>query len=372
MTILFTETQINGMRLSNRFVRSATWSAMAAEDGRSTLQLVNLLTNLAQGGVGLIITGHAYVRQDGQAGLKQLGAYSDELIPGLRDMIQTVHDHGGKIVLQVSHAGFFANSKVTGITPICPSALEGMVKTPRKEMSRQDIREVIQAFGAAAMRARETGFDGVQIQAAHGYLLSQFLSPKLNRRSDDYGGAIGNRARALLEVFRAIRGAVGRDYPVLAKLNSQDFVDGGLTLEDSLQVGLMLEDEGIDAIELSGGLPISRELGMIRKGIISEDREAYFKGEARAFKEKLSVPLILVGGIRSFQVAKRLVKEGVADYLSMSRPFIREPDLINRWRDGDLRKSTCISENSCLTAAIGGEGIYCVTEKNQQENLQFS
>jgi len=308
------------------------------------------------------------VRQDGQAGPNQLGAYSDELIPGLRDMAQKIHDHGGKITLQVSHAGFFANSRVTGITPIGPSALEGMVKAPRREMTHQDIRELINAFGAAAMRAREAGFDGVQIHAAHGYLLSQFLSPKLNRRSDEYGGAIGNRARVLLEVFRAIRGAVGRDYPVLVKLNSQDFVDGGLTLEDSVQVGLMLEDEGIDAVELSGGLLISKESGSIRKGIISEDREAYFKDEARAFKEKLSVPLILVGGIRSFQVAERLVKDGVADYLSMSRPFIREPDLINRWRAGDLRKSTCISENSCLTAAMGGEGIYCVTEKNRQEN----
>jgi 2,4-dienoyl-CoA reductase-like NADH-dependent reductase (Old Yellow Enzyme family) len=369
MTVLFAETKINGVSLSNRFVRSATWSAMAAQDGRSTPQLVNLLTKLAQGGVGLIITGHAYVSRDGQAGTKQLGAYSDELVPGLRDMVQKIHDHGGKIMLQLSHAGFFSNPKVTRTTPIAPSALKGMAKVPRKEMTNRDIRAVIQAFRAAAMRARQAGFDGVQMHAAHGYLLSQFLSPKLNHRTDEYGGAIENRARVLLEVFRAIRGAVGQDYPVLVKLNSQDFVDGGLTLEDSIQAGLMLEDEGISAIELSGGLPISGELGAIRKGIISEDREAYFKDEARAFKERLSVPLVLVGGIRSFQVAERLVNDGVADYLSMSRPFIREPDLINRWKAGDLRRSTCISENSCLTAAIRGEGIYCVTEKKQPDNL---
>jgi 2,4-dienoyl-CoA reductase-like NADH-dependent reductase (Old Yellow Enzyme family) len=369
MTVLFAETKINGVSLSNRFVRSATWSAMAAQDGRSTPQLVNLLTKLAQGGVGLIITGHAYVSRDGQAGTKQLGAYSDELVPGLRDMVQKIHDHGGKIMLQLSHAGFFSNPKVTRTTPIAPSALKGMAKVPRKEMTNRDIRAVIQAFGSAAMRARQAGFDGVQMHAAHGYLLSQFLSPKLNHRTDEYGGAIENRARVLLEVFRAIRGAVGQDYPVLVKLNSQDFVDGGLTLEDSIQAGLMLEDEGISAIELSGGLPISGELGAIRKGIISEDREAYFKDEARAFKERLSVPLVLVGGIRSFQVAERLVNDGVADYLSMSRPFIREPDLINRWKAGDLRRSTCISENSCLTAAIRGEGIYCVTEKKQPDNL---
>lgn len=371
MNTLFEETQINGMTLPNRFVRSATWSGMATKEGACTPQLVNLMTNLAQGGVGLIITGHAYVRQDGQAGPNQLGVYSDELLPGLRDMVQTVHDHGGKIVLQLAHAGFFANAKLTGKIPLAPSAIEDLANTPRREMTHQDIQEVIEAFGDAAMRAREAGFDGVQIHAAHGYLLSQFLSPLLNHRTDAYGGAIDNRARPLLEVFQAVRGAVGRDYPVLVKMNSRDFMDGGLVVEDSVQVGSMLEQEGIDAIELSGGLPMARETGSIRKGITSEDREAYFKDEARAYKEVLSVPLILVGGIRSFQVAERLVTAGVADYLSMSRPFIREPNLINRWRSGDLRKATCISDSLCLVSAAAGEGIYCVTEKQQQGDPQL-
>jgi 2,4-dienoyl-CoA reductase-like NADH-dependent reductase (Old Yellow Enzyme family) len=366
MSILFDETQINGMNLANRFVRSATWSAMASEDGRCTPKLVNLMTNLAKGGVGLIITGQAYVSHEGQAGQSQLGAYSDELIPGLRDMVQTVHDHGGKIVLQLAHAGLSANAKITGKIPMGPSVIEKTAKKPTRELTHRDIREVVRAFGAAASRGREAGFDGVQIHAAHGYLLSQFLSPLLNRRSDAYGGTIGNRARVLLEVLQAMRRGVGRDYPVLVKLNSGDFVDGGLIVEDSVQVGRMLEDEGIDAIELSGGLLFSRELGPVRKGINSEAREAYFQDEARAFKDKISVPLSLVGGIRSFHVAEQLVEDGVADYISMSRPFIREPNLINRWRSGDLRKSTCISENSCLAAAMAGEAAYCVTEQKQQ------
>jgi len=366
MKTLFEETQINGMTLPNRFVRSATWSGMATKEGACTPQLVNLMTNLAQGGVGLIVTGHAYVRQDGQAGQNQLGVYSDELLPGLQDMVQEVHDHGGKIVLQLAHAGFFANAKLTGKIPLAPSAIEDLAKTPRKALTHQDIRELTEAFGAAAMRAKEAGFDGVQIHAAHGYLLSQFISPLLNHRTDAYGGAIGNRARALLEVFRTVRGAVGRGYPVLVKMNSGDFMDGGLDVEDSVQVGSMLEEEGIDAIELSGGLPMARESGSIRKGITSEDREAYFKDEARAYREVLSVPLILVGGIRSFQVAEGLVEDGVCDYVSMSRPFIREPNLINRWKVGDLRKSTCISDSLCLASAGSGEGIYCVTEQKQQ------
>jgi len=367
MQALFSETEINGMVLSNRFVRSATWSAMAAEDGRCTSQLVNLMVTLADGGTGLIITGHAYVRKDGQAGVNQLGVYSDDHIAGLRDMVKKVHDHGGKIVLQISHAGLFANQKLTGIIPIAPSVLEGIVRAPRREMDHGDMKDLIYAFGAAAMRAREAGFDGVQIHSAHGYLLSQFLSPMLNHRTDEYGGDIRNRTRFLLDVFQAIRSTVGKNYPILVKLNCQDFVDGGLVLEDSVQAGCMLSDNGADAFEVSGGLPISGELGPIRTGITQEDREAYFKDEARAFKKRLSVPVILVGGIRSFQVAKELLEDGVADYVSMSRPFIREPDLINRWKSGDLRKSTCVSENSCLKTARSGSAIYCVTEKMQRK-----
>jgi len=371
MSILFEETQINGMSLSNRFVRSATWSAMATPDGRCTPRLVNLMTNLAQGGAGLMMTGHGYVRPEGQAGPNQLGVYSDELIPGLRDLVQAVHDHGGTIVLQLAHAGFFARAKLTGVTPLAPSAVDGISKGPRKEMTHQDIRDLVEAFGAAAVRGREAGFDGVQIHAAHGYLLSQFLSPLLNRRNDEFGGSTANRARVLLAVVEAIRNGVGRDYPVLVKLNAGDFVKGGLVVDDAVQVACMLEDKGIDAVEVSGGIPISKNVGSIRTGITSEDREAYFQDEARACKQRLSVPLILVGGIRSFEVAERLVKEGMADYISMSRPFIREPNLINRWRAGDLRKSACISENSCLAAGRAGKGIYCVTAQKQKESSQL-
>jgi len=371
MSILFEETQINGTSLSNRFVRSATWSAMATPDGKCTPQLVNLMRNLAQGGVGLMMTGHAYVRREGQAGPNQLGVYSDELIPGLRKLVRTVHDHGGRIVLQLAHAGFFARAKLTGTTPLAPSAVEGISKAPRKEMNHRDIHETVEAFGAAAVRGREAGFDGVQIHAAHGYLLSQFLSPLLNRRSDEYGGPVGNRAKVVLGVLEAVRDAVGSDYPVLIKLNAADFVKGGLVVEDAVQVARMLEDQGIDAIEVSGGIPISKNLGSIRTGITSENREAYFQDEATAFKQRLSVPLMLVGGIRSFEVAERLVKEHVADYISMSRPFIREPNLINRWRAGDLRKSACISENSCLAVGRAGEGVYCVTAQKQKGSSQL-
>jgi 2,4-dienoyl-CoA reductase-like NADH-dependent reductase (Old Yellow Enzyme family) len=302
----------------------------------------------------------------GQASPWQLGIYRDELVPELESMTKAVHDRGGKIVLQLSHAGYFSFARLTGRIPLAPSEVEGFAKGPRQAMAQEDIQNVVSAFGAAARRARNAGFDGVQIHAAHGYLLSQFLSPTFNRRDDRYGGNIRNRARALIEVLGSVRSAVGRDYPVLVKINCQDFIENGLTLEDSLQAGAMLVENGIDAIELSGGVLVGGKLSPSRMGIKTEDKEAYFQHDAAAFKKQVDVPLILVGGNRSFQVAERLVDDGIADYLSMARPLIREPDLINRWQSGDRSRATCVSDNMCFQPASKGEGIYCLTEEKQK------
>jgi 2,4-dienoyl-CoA reductase-like NADH-dependent reductase (Old Yellow Enzyme family) len=302
--------------------------------------MIDLMANLADGGVGLIITGHAFVHPQGWHQPWQLGIHTDQFIPGLKAMTDAVHEKGGKIVVQLGYGGaYLSKSRVT-------------------RMTVQDLQEVSKAFGQAALRAKEAGFDGVQIFAAHGFFLSQLLCPRYNDRTDAYGGHIDNRARALMEVLLSVRNAVGPDYPVLVKLNVQDFVENGLTLEDSVRVGIMLQEGGIDAIELSGGLLNNPNL--MREKIRSEEDEAYFKGEARAFKEKIQVPLILVGGIRSYDVAKQLLEGGAVDYISMCRPFIREPDLINRWKAGDLRRAACISCNNCIEQAKKGEGISCV------------
>ena len=367
MSKMFETTEINGMRLANRFVRSATWEGMAAEDGACTPALADLMSGLAKGKVGLIITSHAYVRQDGQAGPWQLGIYNDSLIQGLKEMTQAVHDQGGRIVVQIAHAGVLANPELTGKTPFGPSQVEGFPKSPHKGMSVKEIKEVVDAFEQAANRAREAGFDGLQIHAAHGYLLSQFLSPAFNKRTDDYGGPVVNRTRALMEVLWKVRSAVGDDFPVLVKMNSEDFLDHGLTLADSVEVGAMLQENGIDAIELSGGTLLSRKLSPSRMGIDSEEKEAYFREAARSFKKELRVPLILVGGNRSLQVSEKLVEEKYADYISMARPFIREPDLIKRWESGDLRRAACISDTQCFGPARAGDGIYCVVEKKQEK-----
>jgi 2,4-dienoyl-CoA reductase-like NADH-dependent reductase (Old Yellow Enzyme family) len=286
--------------------------------------------------------------------------YSDELIPELEAMVRAVHQNGGKIVLQLAHAGIFADHRRSGLTPWAVSADVGFSKNPRRELAVSDIGELVQSFEDAAKRAHRAGFDGVQIHAAHGYLFSEFLSPAFNHRTDAYGGPIQNRARALIEVVQRVRKATGADYPILVKMNCQDFLDNGLTLEDSLATARMLTKAGLDAIELSGGMRASGKFMPGRVGINTPDKEAYFQKEASAFKSGIDVPLILVGGIRSFEVAERLLKEDVADFISLSRPLIREPGLIRRWKSGDCRRAACESDNLCFGPILKGEGVYCV------------
>jgi len=369
MSKLFEMSMINGMELSNRFVRSATWEGMATADGAVTSKLIETMTALARGGVGLIISSHAYIRPEGQAGPWQLGIYKDELIHGLQEMTKAVHDSGGKIIMQLAHAGNFAPKKLIGQPPLVVSDFEGLASSPRQEITKQGIREIVSAFADAARRAKSADFDGVQIHSAHGYLLSQFLSPAFNRRKDEYGGDVLNRARIHLEVYQAIRQVVGQDYPVLIKLNCRDFVENGISLEDSLEVAKLLAHAGMDAIELSGGFMTSDKLSPSRSGINSEEKEAYFREDARAMKKEIGMPLILVGGMRSFEVAEKLVQDGTADYISMSRPLIREPDLINRWKAGDRRRAECRSDNLCFKSGLDGEGIYCVVQKREKKNI---
>jgi 2,4-dienoyl-CoA reductase-like NADH-dependent reductase (Old Yellow Enzyme family) len=232
-------------------------------------------------------------------------------------------------------------------------------------MTGDDFRMVAEAFGKAAARVQEAGFDGVQIHAAHGYLLSEFLSPFYNKRNDQYGGSLENRARLLLEVVHNIRDKVEDRFPVMVKMNSQDFVTGGLTVEEMLEVASMLASAGIDAIELSGGTRYSGDYVPVRPGKLdTENKEVFYLEAAKKFKERLRVPLMLVGGIRSYAVAERIIREGIADYISLSRPLIREPDLVNRWKSGDTGKARCLSDNLCYDQAKKtGEELYCVVEK---------
>ena len=348
---MFEPSRIGTLSLVNRFIRSATWEGMADDNGQCTRRLVHLMSELAMGGAGLIITGHAYVHQNGRHSPWQLGIDRDELLPGLQKMTGAVHDSGGKIAVQLGYGGAYLS------------------RSRLRSLSGKELHEIVAAFSHAAERAKAAGFDAVQIFAAHGFLLSQFLCPRYNDRADLYGGNIQNRARILLDILDAVRQAVGPDYPVLAKLNGRDFVDNGLRLEEAVEVGMMLEERGLDAIELSGGL--LNNPNALREKIESEKNEAYFRNEARAFKEKVRIPLILVGGIRSYTIARQLVEEGAADYISMSRPFICEPDLVKRWQAGDLAKSACISCNNCVEEVKAGHGLKCIPHKEPEQETFF-
>lgn len=370
MAELFEGTTINGMSLTNRFVRSATWEGLADKHGAVTPRLKEMMVDLARGEVGLIITGYAFVSPEGQSSPRQLAVSDDRFLPKLRDMVRAVHAVGGKIPLQVVHGGCAANPALTGLEPVGPSAVEKDGKPICRMLAKGEIAGIVSAFARAADLAKQAGFDAVQIHAAHGFLLSQFLSPALNKRTDEYGGEPENWARLVLEVVRSVRETVGPAYPVLIKMNSEDFLPGGMSSAEAVVVSGWLQKASIDAIEFSGGTMNSpKEFVPVRSGSLkTHEQEVYYRQAAKLYKQKVTVPLILVGGIRSYEVAEELVRDGTADYISLSRPLICEPALIKRWREGDRRKSDCLSDNACFAPALNGEGIYCVTLAKKRSN----
>jgi 2,4-dienoyl-CoA reductase-like NADH-dependent reductase (Old Yellow Enzyme family) len=361
------------MSVANRFVRSATWEGLATTDGACTGRLIDLMVKLAEGGVGLIITGHSYVSQEGKAGPWQMGIQDDSTLRGLTEMSEAVHRCGGKIALQLAHAGAQAAASLSGLEAIGPSVLHENGKAICREMSQEDVDHVVRAFGEAAVRAKRSGFDAVEIHAAHGYLLSQFLSPAVNHRIDKYGGTVANRCRIVLEVLRSVRDAVGPDYPILIKINSEDFVEGGFSVDDMLALSELLEDAGINAIEMSGGTGSdTSKYKPVRIGSVSMENEGYYREAARRFKQTIQVPLILVGGIRSLDVAERLIAEGTLDYIALCRPLVCEPDLVNRWRNGNTTKSACASDNRCFKPAMAGEGLRCLLWENPSKSKRVN
>ena len=368
MKKLFDKTTLNGMALSNRSVRSATWEGMCEADGRPTPKLAEYYRDLAAGGVGLIITGYTFVRPDGKQLPGKMGIHTDDFAADMRSLVQAVHREGGKVCMQLVHAGGQTTTKTAGRQPLAPSAVKvDQFPEEPSAMSKEDIAEIVAAFGNGAGRAKEYGFDAVQLHAAHGYLINQFLSPLTNRRTDTYGGSVENRCRFLLEVYRRVRSVVGPDFPVLAKLNGSDNLEGGLESSDAAYAASMLDKEGIDAIEVSGGTSASGERGPVRTKVDAPEKEAYNLALAEEIGKAVRCPVIAVGGFRSLDVISgALGKEGV-DYIAMSRPFIREPHLIKRWQQGDRSPARCISCNGCFTPGIKEGGIYCVVEKRESQ-----
>jgi 2,4-dienoyl-CoA reductase-like NADH-dependent reductase (Old Yellow Enzyme family) len=355
MSVLFEAGHIAGLELKNRLVRSATAERMCDEDGRPEQAMMDLYADLARGGVGLIITGHAFVHESGKAHSAMTGVHRDDLVPSLRAVSEAIHQAGGKTVMQINHAGRQTSEETIGRTPVAPSPVPRVKGGPRPhELTDAEIRELIAAFGRAASRAREAGFDGVQLHGAHGYLINQFCSPASNWRRDAWGGSIARRLRFLEEVAAAVRDEVGGDYPLLIKLGIQDFVRDGLTLDDGVEIVRHLADWGLDAVEISAGMGATST----RKDILTPEDEAYFLPQARCAREATDLPLILVGGMRSLAVMESILEEGTADFISMSRPLIREPNLPNQWQEGRTEPAACISCNNCWPGP-GEYGIAC-------------
>ena len=365
MSILFEPVKIKNMALRNRFVRSATYDGCADSNGNVSEKQIKIFSKLASGGVGLIITGITCVHSSGQISSFQNSIASDDSIPSFKLLTSTAHNLGAKIAVQLFHAGRERAKFIRAKTEqaIAPSFVDNdpSFAEDYRPMTEDEIWNMIRAFGDAAKRAREAEFDAVQVHGAHGYLLSQFLSPFTNHRGDAWGGSLENRLRFHREIYRDIRKKVGNDYPVLIKIGVQDAFPGGLEFDEGKLAAQLLAQLGFDALEISQGIRgRSYEETEFRTKINSLDREAYFRPWCREIKSCVDVPVMMVGGLRSFELMEEVIEKKEADFVSLSRPLIREPSIINEWKSGDRHRAKCISCNLCFEALIKRETLHCV------------
>ena len=317
MKNLFDETKLGGVTLRNRAWRSATWLGLAGRNGEMTEAIIRTYAGLARGGAAMLVTGLTSIAEDDAAIGGEAKFYDDQFVAGHRRLTDAVHDEGAKIIMQTA-------------------MVDGLVD----ELATAEVEGVVRQFGEAAARAERAGYDGVQIHAAHFFYLSKFISPLYNHRTDRFGGSVENRARILVEVLAAMRERTSPGFIVAVKINSDDCQPGGLSQKDFLVAGKLLSDAGIDAIEVSANYTSRPN---IRPGV----NEGSFLPAAAALAASVKTSVVLVGGLRSLETINTiLAKTGIA-YIALSRPLIREPNLINRWRAGDRRPSSCVSCNAC-------------------------
>jgi 2,4-dienoyl-CoA reductase-like NADH-dependent reductase (Old Yellow Enzyme family) len=384
MSILFQPIRLGQMVVRNRFVRSAASEAMATEQGEATEDLVRYYRSLARGQVGLIVSGFMYVHPLGRMARHQPGIHDDALIEGLRKLCDAVHDEGGRIAFQLGHSGRQTTPAVIGRTPLAPSSRGRDLATFVKPaaMSEEQIAVVIAAFGQAARRAAEAGADAVQIQATHGFLLNQFLSPYMNVRDDAWGGSDEKRFLIVRETVLEVRQALPAGMPVLVKLSTHDFAPKeGVTPPLAVTYARWLAELGIDGFELSCGIGASWA-NMCRGEIPVEQFAATFPRWQRPFARVVlrrmvgkfdleegynvpasqlikpavgNLPVMVVGGLRRLAHMEEIVQSGFADLVSMARPLIREPDLVRRFQEGKAERAACISCNRCFATVVGAD-----------------
>lgn len=365
--------RIGSLALPNRLVRAATSETMATPEGTVTDSYIDLYHRLARGRVGLILTGHMYVDPRGQASADQAGLHRDGVVPALRRTTEAVHEAGGRIFAQLGHCG--SQTMLSSVRPVAPSPIpNAMYGIQPEELTSAGIGALAGAFGEAARRASESGFDGVHIHGGNGYLISEFCSPHANTRTDGWGGDADRRSRFIFEVYRAVRAAVGEGFPVTVRLSVEDSVPGGLQRAESLERARALAELGVDGFETTYGVMRSyleniRPYVAVRPGQAWRNLlvqrtwtpaapEAYYRPFARAVKKATGLPVILVGGIRSTETMTDILAAGDADFMAMARPFIREPDLVRKLETGRTGAMACVSCNMCL-AHDGFDPLRC-------------
>lgn len=360
MKTLFDQMSLSGMQLNNRLVRSATASMDRSDDGSVNPKMRKLFEDLARGGVGLIITGLTHTTTLDADMPIQFDLTSDQYLNEYAELINMIHSYGAKIAVQLAgHGSQIALEGDKIITYGPSSVMDKAYKRTPVALSVEQIKILTGDFAKAASRAKKCGFDGVQLHAAHGYLLSKFLTPYYNKRRDEYGGSLENRARIILEIYEAIRAEVGEKYPVMIKVNCEDFMDEGFTFEECICLCEMLDEKGIDAIEISGGTSSSRRNKGPARMHLTAGTNSYFVKYADVIARLISAPVMLVGGNRDPHKLEQILQSTWIEYISLCRPLIREPNLPARWRAGDLSPSTCISCSRCLLVK---DGNYCAVD----------
>ena len=389
MSILFTPINLGDVQIKNRFIHSATYEVMASETGEVTDKLVKRYQNLAKGETGLIIPGYMFVHPLGRSYGYQTGIHTDDMIPGLRKLVEAVHKEGGKIAFQLAHAGRQTTKAMIGQTPIGPSSKgrDPINFVKPREMSADQIQEVIHAFGSAANRAVEAGVDGIQLHAAHGYLISQFLSPFFNQRKDEWGGSDANRFRFLKEIISEVRKVLPQGMPVLVKLNAHDHTpQEGITPPLAVIYAGWLSDLEINGLEVSCGSPVYSFMNMCRGEVPVKElvkslpfwkkplgklmmnsmvgkydlEEGYNLEAAKLIKPALGkIPLFAVGGLRTVSQMEEALEKQYADCISMCRPFIREPFIVKKIKEGKAEAVACVSCNRCLAAPPNNMPVKC-------------
>ena len=345
MSNVFEPCHVGGLELRNRFVRSSTMDPFGEVGGQVSQKQVDLCRELAENQVGLILSGMAYVTPDSGSAPTQNAIYDDSFIPGHRALAEAVHEAGGKILLQINHCGAGSSSE----DAVGPSEfVSPLTKKPCRAMTVAEIDRVVEDFAAAAVRAQKAGYDGIQLHCAHGYLLSEFINPTMNHRTDEYGGSVENRFRFAARVIAAVREAVGPSYPLWIKINS-NIEDGDEGFEPALLwMGQECRRLGVVAIEVSG-------CDFTPQGRAGHHN--YYLNRAKALKEACGLPVILVGGVRTAEDMQQVLDNGL-DLVSLCRPFICEPDLVVRLKNGQ-EKAKCVSCSKCFFLYYK-EGVRCV------------